>query len=186
MSLNIAEDLFEPTSVPVLRPSVPEPTASSATVNNFIVQFLLSQDWELTRDEAQVKAKRIKVDGKSLYDIPEKEWIDKFGTEGRSIFHALQTSKYGYDGGYWPQLKAAGAVFFFLGFFNGGWQLWNERNPRDYQISITFTVISAVLVIFNQSCKSAWLVDSTWFPERLKIREGNAPKRPWGWWTSTR
>ena len=82
--------------MPVLRPSVPEPTASSATVNNFIVQFLLSQDWELTRDEAQVKAKRIKVDGKSLYDIPEKEWIDKFGTEGRSIFHALQTSKYGY------------------------------------------------------------------------------------------
>jgi len=59
--------------VPVLRPSVPEPTASSAAVHDFLVQFLLSQDWELTRDEAQAKARKLKVDGKTLYNLSEKE-----------------------------------------------------------------------------------------------------------------
>ena len=126
--------------MPVLRPSVPKPTASSATVHNFLVQFLLSQDWECTRDKAQEKAKKIKVDGKALYELPEKRWIDEFGSEGETIYHALQTSKYGYvslssqilikevlliliqvqDGGYWPQLKVAGAVFFLMGLLNGG------------------------------------------------------------------
>lgn len=82
--------------MPVLRPSVPKPTASSPTVHDFLVQFLLSQDWELTRDEAQEKARKIKVDGKALYELPEKRWIDEFGSEGETIYYALQTSKYGY------------------------------------------------------------------------------------------
>ena len=82
--------------MPVLRPSFPNPIASSITVHDFLVQFLLSQDWELTRDEAQEKAKKIKVDGKALYELPEKRWIDAFGFNGETIYHALQTSKYGY------------------------------------------------------------------------------------------
>ena len=126
--------------MPVLRPSVPKPTASSATVHEFLVQFLLSQDWERTRDEAQEKARKIKVDGEALYELPEKRWTDDFGSDGETIYHALQTSKYGYvselfqisikevllmliqvqDGGYWPQLKVAGAVFFLTGLLNGG------------------------------------------------------------------
>ena len=80
----------------MLRPSVPKPTASSATVHNFLVQFLLSQDWERTLDEAQEKARKIKVDGKALYELSEKELKDQFGREGETIHYALQTSKYGY------------------------------------------------------------------------------------------
>lgn len=83
--------------MPVLRPlSVPKPTASSATVHDFLVQFLLSQDWERTRDEAQAKAGKLEVDGRSLYELSEKEWIDAFGREGGTIHNQLQTSKYGY------------------------------------------------------------------------------------------
>lgn len=82
--------------MPVLRPSVPNPTASSATVHDFLVQFLLSQDWKLTRDEAQEKARKIKVDGQALYELPEKRFIDAFGIAGQTIYHSLQTSKYGY------------------------------------------------------------------------------------------
>ena len=82
--------------MPVLRPSVPKPTASSATVHDFLVQFLLAQDWELTQDEAQEKARKIKVDGKLLYELPEKALTDEFGIVGETIYHALQTSKYGY------------------------------------------------------------------------------------------
>ena len=35
------------------------------------------------------------ADGVALYEISEKEWED-FGSEGRTIYHALQISKYGY------------------------------------------------------------------------------------------
>jgi len=38
---------------------------------------------------------RIHADGKALYEIPEKRWLDEFGDEGATIYHALQTSKYG-------------------------------------------------------------------------------------------
>ena len=186
--------------MPVLPPSVPKPTASSATVHEFLVQFLLSQDWERTRDEAQEKARKIKVDGKALYELPEKEWTDEFGRNGETIYHALQTSKYGYvselfqisikevilmliqvqDGGYWPQLEMAGAVFFLMGLLNGGWQLWNEKNLRDYRIPIAFTIVTPLLIISHLFCKSSSVVDSKWFPERLKIRRRTAPTGPWG------
>ena len=83
----------------VLRPSVPEPTASSATVHEFLVQYFLSQDWELTQDEAQGKAKMIKADGTQLYELPEKKWTDTFGDDGESIYHMLQISKHGYVSG---------------------------------------------------------------------------------------
>ena len=82
--------------MPVLRPSVPEPTASSAIVHDFLVQFLLSQSWERTRDEAHEKARKLQVDGKTLYELSEKDFIDEFGREGKAIYYALQTSKYGY------------------------------------------------------------------------------------------
>ena len=82
--------------MPVLRPSVPKPTASNDTVQDFLVQFLLSQSFALTQDEAQDKARKIEVDGKALYELPEKRLTDEFGMIGETIYHALQTSKYGY------------------------------------------------------------------------------------------
>ena len=80
------------------------------------------------------------MDGKALYELLERRWTDEFGSAGKSIYHELQTSKYGYvsglsrisikkvllmliqiqDGGYWPQLKVAGSVVFLMGFLNGG------------------------------------------------------------------
>ena len=81
------------------------------------------------------------------------------------------------DGGYWPQLTVVGAVFFLLGLFNGGWQLWNKKNIKDYRISIAFTIVTAVFIIFYLFCKSSSIVDSKWFPERLKIRKRTAPTR---------
>ena len=82
-------------SQPILRPPIPNPTASSAEVHEFIVQFLLSQDFELTRDEARVSARKIKADGKTLYDLEEKIWIEELGHVGETIYHALQISWYG-------------------------------------------------------------------------------------------
>ena len=82
--------------MPVLRPSVPEPTASFTTVQGFLVQFLLSQGFALTQDEAQEKARKLPVDGKALYELSEKRLTDEFGVVGETIYHALQTSKYGY------------------------------------------------------------------------------------------
>ena len=58
-------------------------------IHNFLVQFHLSQYFELTRDEARGKARKIKVDGKALYELPEKGWINEFGNEGETIDHAL-------------------------------------------------------------------------------------------------
>lgn len=81
----------------MVRPSsVPSPSASSAAVHEFLVQFLLSQNSQRTRDEAKGLASKIKADGQALYEIQEKDWIDAFGVEGRTTYHALQTSKYGY------------------------------------------------------------------------------------------
>ena len=82
--------------MPVLRPSVPKPTASNVTVHEFLVQFLLSQDWELSRDEAHQKARKIKVDGQALYELLEKRLTDELGSVGATIFQVLQRSKYGY------------------------------------------------------------------------------------------
>ena len=82
--------------MPVLHPSVPKPTASYDTVQGFLVQFLLSQGFAFTQDEAQEKARKIQVDGKALYELPEKTLTDEFGMVGETIYHVLQTSKYGY------------------------------------------------------------------------------------------
>ena len=82
--------------MPVLRPSFPKPTASSATVQTFLVQFLLSQHCELTRNEAQEKARRITVDGEALYELPERDWTDAIGSVGEIIHNERHTSKYGF------------------------------------------------------------------------------------------
>ena len=71
--------------MPVLHPSVPKLTASSATVHQFLVQSLISQDWELTQAEAQEKAKKIKADRKALHEIPEKRLTDELGSAGETI-----------------------------------------------------------------------------------------------------
>jgi len=83
--------------VPVLRPSsVPNPTASNATVHAFLTHFLLSQKFQCTLDDAQERAGKLNVNGKALHELPEKELTDKLGMEGRTIYRALKTSKYGY------------------------------------------------------------------------------------------
>ena len=85
-----------PASGPVLRPSVPNPTASSATVHRFLVHFLLSQDCRLSRNEAQEKARKIKANGQALYEMPEKRLTEEFGLVGKFIYRALHTSKDGH------------------------------------------------------------------------------------------
>lgn len=82
--------------MPVLRPSFPNPTASSFAVQTFLVQFLLSQDWGLSRDEALEKVRKITVDGEALYDLPKRDWTDEIGSFGEIIYNELQRSKYGY------------------------------------------------------------------------------------------
>ena len=189
----------------VLRPSLPPPTASSADVRAFLVQYFLALECERSREDAHKMALKIHADGRALYELPEKRWTDEFGSEGQTIYHALQTSEYGYvslwskflinkiifiliqvqDGGYWPVLKLVGAAIFVLDFISGASQLWTAKDARSYTIPIIFTSIVTGLIIFNLLCKSQPIVDSTRFPERLKIRKPAAQPGPWGLWTST-
>lgn len=81
----------------ILRPPVPNPlTASHDTVREFLVQFILSQICRCTRHEAERRATKIEVDGQGLYELSEEELTDGLGMPGKTIYHALQTSKYGY------------------------------------------------------------------------------------------
>ena len=41
-------------------------------------------------------AQKLNVDGIALYELSEKKFLDEFGYEGRTIYYALQRSKYGY------------------------------------------------------------------------------------------
>ncbi|KAL9098390.1 MAG: hypothetical protein Q9163_005940 [Psora crenata] len=97
----VSPPVSEPISHPVSRPPLPELTATSIDVHNFIVQFLLSQDWELTGHEARQRAKRIKGDGITLYRVSRKRWTDELGMDGQMIYQALQTSK---CGNYWMRI----------------------------------------------------------------------------------
>lgn len=95
-SLEQTEDPFESASTTELRPSVPPPTASSKDVRAFLVQFFCALDYERTLEYAVGMSRKMEVNGKALYELPEEEWVDIFGIEGRTIYHTLQTSKYGY------------------------------------------------------------------------------------------
>ena len=77
-------------------PCVPEPTASSAEVREFLIQFILSQDPTNKLEEAQEKAHEISADGESFYGISKEEFRDELGPIGGVIHRALQTSKFGY------------------------------------------------------------------------------------------
>lgn len=81
---------MSPPGSTIHRSPVPRPTDSSFTVHCFLVNFLRSQDYELSEEDAQQKARRIKVDGKLLYTLPEQKWVDVFGShEGYLIFFRI-------------------------------------------------------------------------------------------------
>lgn len=90
-----AEDLRSP-PLPILPPPVPKPTASGVEVREFLIQFLLSQDWKSNLEEAQEKAKKIAADGKALYEFSKKDFTDQIGIAGEAMYRALQASEYGY------------------------------------------------------------------------------------------
>lgn len=95
MSSKNAEDLRSP-PLPILPPPVPKPTASGVEVREFLIQFLLSQDWKSNLEEAQEKAKKIAADGKALYEFSKKDFTDQIGIAGEAMYRALQASEYGY------------------------------------------------------------------------------------------
>ncbi|KAL9136589.1 MAG: hypothetical protein Q9175_002208 [Cornicularia normoerica] len=184
MSPDNTEEVPESASERVFRPPPPPPTASTAEARAFLIQFFLAISLDHTPEEALEMARKIKGDGKALYEVPLKKWTEEFGEVGQMIFRTLQTSKYGYDGGYWPWLKVVGALFFLAGLFNGAYQLWIERDARSYTVSIISTVIVAGLIIFNIFCQTLSIVDSTRFPEQLKLRASSIQPGLWGMWAS--
>ncbi|KAL9133432.1 MAG: hypothetical protein Q9175_005395 [Cornicularia normoerica] len=185
MSPDNTEEALESAPERLLRPSPPPPTASSAEVRAFLVQFFLVLGCERTPESALEMARKINADGIALYEISEKTWADEFGIEGQIIHRTLQRSKYGYDGGYWPTLKVVGAFISLLGLLNGTYQLWTERDARSFTVPIISTCIVAGLIIFNSFCKTGYIINSTRFPEGLKVRFSIAQPGPWGSWTST-
>ena len=46
--------------------------------------------------EARDEAKKLRIDGKGLYEISPEQWIEKYDIQGQTIYNEIQTSEYGY------------------------------------------------------------------------------------------
>lgn len=80
----------------VLRPPVPHPNATPAEAKEYITQFRLSQDEQLTRIEVEQAASLTIVDGKNLYELSLEELEVIHGELGIHLYNALTYGDYGY------------------------------------------------------------------------------------------
>lgn len=48
---------------------------------------------DLTREDAERKAKKTSTDGKAFYEISESTWKEKYGQHGLTIYRELAESK---------------------------------------------------------------------------------------------
>ena len=85
-----------PTRVRVPRPSVPKPTATAEEIREFFIQFILSQNTQISQEGAAQEANKLPADGESFYGLSEGELRQEFGHIGGAIFRARQESEYGY------------------------------------------------------------------------------------------
>lgn len=74
---------------------MPSPLASSIEVREFLTSFFLALDHDLTREEAESRAKKTPTDGRGLYEIPESKWEVRYDDQGLTIYRDLRESKFG-------------------------------------------------------------------------------------------
>ena len=78
------------------RPLPPPPDATAQDVHVFLTNFLLALNYDMNREEAEVRAKKMKLDGAALYKTSEEEFKERLDLEGVFIYEALYRSTYGY------------------------------------------------------------------------------------------
>lgn len=77
-------------------PEVPHPSAGPREVQEFLVQSILALAADPDPDVALAKAENIVGDGIALYEYSPAFWNRKLGFQGLRIYHAIQTSRYGF------------------------------------------------------------------------------------------
>ena len=45
--------------------------------------------------EAVEMAKKVRIDGKGLYEMRAEQWMEKYDIQGQTIYNELQQSKFG-------------------------------------------------------------------------------------------
>lgn len=90
----LTKDDLDTTLEHILRPRVPEPTASSEDLQAFSIQFSRALYCHRTLREAKEVAEKVHTDGVALYEIPEKKWLDDLDFEELTIYRALRISKF--------------------------------------------------------------------------------------------
>ena len=78
------------------RPPVPTPEASPQEVHEFLVESTLALSADTDPEVASAKVEHIIGDGIALYEYSAAFWYEKLGFQGLRIYHALQTSRYGF------------------------------------------------------------------------------------------
>lgn len=78
------------------RPQVPSPSATPTEVRLFLTNFFLALDDTISQTEAENEARKIKLDGKGLYELSPEQWLEEYDIQGQTIYNELQESRFGH------------------------------------------------------------------------------------------
>ena len=77
------------------RPTYPGPNASSNQTFDYICDFFKHLDQSLSDEGARELGQKLRLDGQGLLELPEADLVNVWGSQGRLLYSAVQSSKYG-------------------------------------------------------------------------------------------